>query len=184
MQNSSWELFHLCLCTIPIPLPLKSPVFELANQRLISKPTLPKPTVHLHPNWLNRARLSIMLVGLACVSAACSASDAQSAKGGKGGGDRAVPVVVATATQKTVPIFFRTTGTVQAYSTVSVKPQIDGQLNAVYFREGQEVRKGDPLFAIDPRPLQAALDEAIANQKKRLPRSARHKQRSCRPRLR
>jgi multidrug efflux system membrane fusion protein len=128
----------------------------------MSKPA-PFPQ-HSFP-WLHRGRLLLLTLGLIGLSA-CAASDAQSAKSGKGGDKRPVPVVLATATRKSVPIFFRTTGNVQAYSTVSVTSQVDGQLNAVYFKEGQEVRKGDPLFTIDPRPLEAALDAAIANQKK------------------
>jgi len=106
----------------------------------------------------------ILLLGLTCLSA-CAASDAQSTKSGSSG-TRPVPVVVAVVTQKTVPVFVQATGTVQAYSTVSVKSQIAGQLMEVNFKEGQEVQKGDPLFTIDPRPLQAALQEAMANRAK------------------
>ncbi len=113
---------------------------------------------------LNQRSFWLLILGLTCLSG-CAASEAQSAKGGKGG-DRPVPVVVATVAQKTIPLTVQTTGTVQAYSTVSVKSQIAGQLTAVYFQEGQEVHKGDRLFAIDERPLQAALSEALANRAK------------------
>lgn len=74
-----------------------------------------------------------------------------------------VPVLVAQAIQRTVPIQLQAIGTVEAYSTVSVKSQIDGYIAAVYFREGQDVKKGDLLVQIDPRPYQAALNQAEAN---------------------
>ena len=75
----------------------------------------------------------------------------------------AVPVTVATVTQKTVPIEVRVIGNGEAYSTVVVKSQVDGQLQRVYFQEGQDVREGDLLFAIDPRPFDSALKQAEAN---------------------
>ncbi len=113
---------------------------------------------------LRQSQLWVIMLGLTCLSA-CAASDAQP-NSAKSGGARPVPVVMATATQKTVPVFVQTTGTVQAYSTVSVKSQIAGQLMEVNFKEGQEVQKGDLLFTIDPRPLQASLQEAMANRAK------------------
>jgi multidrug efflux system membrane fusion protein len=74
-----------------------------------------------------------------------------------------VPVKVATAVQKDVPVQLRAIGNVEAYSTVEVKPQIDGELARVYFEEGDEVKKGELLFLIDTRPFEAALRQAEAN---------------------
>ncbi len=74
-----------------------------------------------------------------------------------------VPVITGNVTQKTVPVQLRNIGNVQAYSTVIVKSQIGGQLVRVHFTEGQDVRKGDLLFTIDPRPYEAALKQAEAN---------------------
>ena len=74
-----------------------------------------------------------------------------------------VPVVVGTAVEKPMPTQIRAIGTVQAISIIQVKPQISGQLMTVHFREGQDVQKGDLLFTIDRRPLQAALQQAEAN---------------------
>jgi len=54
-------------------------------------------------------------------------------------------------------------GTVQAYNTVTVLARVDGQVESVDFREGQNVKAGDRLAQIDPRPFQAALDNALAN---------------------
>ncbi|HWO40600.1 MAG TPA: efflux RND transporter periplasmic adaptor subunit [Candidatus Eisenbacteria bacterium] len=79
-----------------------------------------------------------------------------------GGGREVIPVVVATAVQKAVPIQIRAVGNVEAYSTVSVKSQVTGVLMKAHFREGQNVQKGQLLFTIDPRPFEAALKQAEA----------------------
>ncbi|MBD2487551.1 efflux RND transporter periplasmic adaptor subunit [Aulosira sp. FACHB-615] len=111
-------------------------------------------------------RLWLLILGLAYLCSACAkASEAQST-GKDAGKKRPVPVMVATATQKTIPILIKATGTVEAYSTVSVKSQIGGQLTGVYFRQGQNVKKGDLLFQIDSRPQQAALMQAMAAKAK------------------
>ncbi len=73
-----------------------------------------------------------------------------------------VPVSVARAVQKTVPVQIRVIGNVEAYNTVSIKAQINGMLDAVHFREGQDVKKGQMLFTIDRRPFVAALNQAKA----------------------
>ena len=73
-----------------------------------------------------------------------------------------LPVMVSTATQKTVPVQLRAIGNVQAYSTVTVKSKVGGELVSVHFTEGQDVKKGDLLFTIDPRSFEAALREAEA----------------------
>jgi multidrug efflux system membrane fusion protein len=76
---------------------------------------------------------------------------------------QAVPVTIASAIQKAVPIELRTFGTVQALASVAIKSQIGGILTEVRIKEGQDVKKGDLLFAIDPRPQEAALKQAEAN---------------------
>jgi multidrug efflux system membrane fusion protein len=73
-----------------------------------------------------------------------------------------VPVKVAVAALKAVPVQIRAVGAVEAYATVSIKSRVDGQLVGVHFREGQDVKKGDLLFTIDPRSYEAALKEAQA----------------------
>lgn len=75
---------------------------------------------------------------------------------------RPVPVVVAEAVQKTVPVQVRTIGNVEPYATVSIKARVGGELQQVNFKEGQDVKKGDLLFVIDPRTWEAALKEAQA----------------------
>lgn len=68
-----------------------------------------------------------------------------------------VPVEMATVTQQDVPIQIKAIGNVEPLSTVAVRSQVEGTLQRVAFVPGQEVRKGDLLFTVDPRPLQAAL---------------------------
>lgn len=75
----------------------------------------------------------------------------------------AVPVMVSTVVEKPLPIEVRAIGTVEAYSTVSVKSQVEGVVEHVRFTEGQDVNKGDLLFNIDKRPFEAALMQAEAN---------------------
>lgn len=75
----------------------------------------------------------------------------------------AAPVTVGTVTQEDVPVQIRAIGNVEAYSTVGVKAQVGGELMDIHFREGQYVKKGDPLFTIDSRPYEAALKQAEAN---------------------
>ena len=76
----------------------------------------------------------------------------------------AVPVTIIQAKVEAVPLQINAIGTVEAYSTVAVTAQSGGQLTKVYFAQGQYVRKGELLFTIDPRPLQAELSGAVANQ--------------------
>lgn len=83
-------------------------------------------------------------------------------KSGRGGGGP-IPVVVSKAEAKDVPVEIKAVGNVQAYSAVSIRSQITGQITQVHFKEGQEVKAGDELFTIDPRPFQAALNQAEAN---------------------
>lgn len=78
----------------------------------------------------------------------------------------AVPVTPGKVTLKDMPVYVRGLGTVQAFNTVTIKSRVDGQITRVQFTEGQEVKAGDPLFQIDPRPYQAALEQAQANLQK------------------
>jgi multidrug efflux system membrane fusion protein len=78
------------------------------------------------------------------------------------GGPPRVPVTVARAEQRSVPYEIPATGTVEPRQTVNVEAQVTGILTRVAFREGDEVAAGQVLFQIDPRPFQAALDQAQA----------------------
>jgi multidrug efflux system membrane fusion protein len=76
----------------------------------------------------------------------------------------AIPVQAATAGRADVPIQETGLGSVQAFNTVTIKVRVDGELQKVDFTEGQMVKAGDLLAQIDPRPFQAALDQALAKQ--------------------
>jgi membrane fusion protein, multidrug efflux system len=73
-----------------------------------------------------------------------------------------VPVMVSDAVEKTLPVQLTAVGNAQAYTTVGIKSQVNGQIMEVRFKEGQDVKKGDLLFVIDPRPFEAALRQAEA----------------------
>src|SRR6266566_1070162 len=94
-------------------------------------------------------------------TASTAKNSKQSGRGGPGG---PVPVVAGTAQKRDVPIYLDGIGTVQAYNTVTVHPQVSGTLTKVAFQEGQDMKKGDLIAVIDPRPYQAALDGAIAKK--------------------
>lgn len=79
--------------------------------------------------------------------------------------DAPIPVTAVTVEQRDVPIYLTALGTVQALNTVTVRPQVGGQLISLDFEEGAEVEKGAVIARIDPRSYQAALDQAIAKQK-------------------
>ncbi|MBV9827821.1 MAG: efflux RND transporter periplasmic adaptor subunit [Alphaproteobacteria bacterium] len=71
-----------------------------------------------------------------------------------------VPVMAAKAGSQNIPIIVRGIGNVAAFNEVAVKSRVDGNITKIFYREGQFVRIGDPLIQIDPRPYQAALDQA------------------------
>ena len=73
-----------------------------------------------------------------------------------------VPVVAGTAERTDVPIYLTGLGSVSGFNTVTVRSRVDGRLDRVLFREGQEVKAGEVLAQIDPRPLQAAANQALA----------------------
>lgn len=88
---------------------------------------------------------------------------AQTASSGASPG---IPVTGGVAEARDMPIYVSGIGSVQAYNNVTIKSRVDGQIVKVDFTEGQEVKKGDLLFEIDPRPYQAALAQATANKQK------------------
>jgi multidrug efflux system membrane fusion protein len=118
------------------------------------------------------AIIGILLLLLAWWSCHRSASPNQSAGSRPGGGRRGGPtggggpvlVVAGKVEQKDVPIYLDGLGTVQAFNTVTVHTRVDGELQQVLFSEGQDVKTGDVLAIVDPRPYQAALDQAIAKK--------------------
>jgi multidrug efflux system membrane fusion protein len=88
---------------------------------------------------------------------------AQAAGARRENGSPPVPVVTATVDRKSMPMAIRVIGAAEAYSNVAVHPQITGQLTSVDFEEGGDVTKGEIIFTLDFRPLEAALEQANAN---------------------
>jgi membrane fusion protein, multidrug efflux system len=92
-----------------------------------------------------------------------SAEGGREGKGARGGAEaRPVAVTVFTAERKTVPVDLRVVGNALPFKTVSVVSQVSGPLTHVYFKQGDYVKRGQPLFEVDPRPLQATLDQVSA----------------------
>ena len=76
----------------------------------------------------------------------------------------AVPVKIASAEKADFPVYLTGLGTVQGFNTVQVRPRVDGQIDKIAFTEGQIAKEGELLVSIDPRPYQAALDQAKAKK--------------------
>lgn len=97
-------------------------------------------------------------------STAATDGSAAPRSGGKSsggrGGDRVVPVQVATAEKKPLPIWIEGLGTVNAFQQVTVRAQVDGRLEKVLFEEGKPVKKGEVIAQIDPRPFVVQLHQA------------------------
>jgi len=103
-----------------------------------------------------RARGTAALLALALLTLACGRGRADAPR------QAAVPVVAAAALRKDVPVQLRTIGAVEPLATVAVKPQVGGIITIVHFQEGSYVGEGELLFTIDPRPYEAALQQAEA----------------------
>src|SRR6266481_3830212 len=97
--------------------------------------------------------LAGLAAGLSLLSA-CAGTKAAS------GPPPPVPVLAATVEKKDIPLQVHAIGAVEAYSTVSVKTQITGELTGVFFKEGEDVKKGQLIFTLDQRPLEADVRRA------------------------
>jgi multidrug efflux system membrane fusion protein len=109
---------------------------------------------------LFRMRLAFAIL-LVMAQLACNTAPPAAGPSGRGGFP-ASPVTAAKAQQRDVPVEVRQIGSVEAVSVIAVKAQIGGELTRVFFREGDEVRKGQKLFEIDSRPYQQTIDQAQA----------------------
>jgi multidrug efflux system membrane fusion protein len=110
--------------------------------------------------------IGIVLIALAAVFYYIfSASAPQQRRGGRfTAGEGPVPVLVAPAARADVPVYMDAVGTIKALNTVTVRPQVDGKLLSVNFKEGEDIKKGDVLAKIDPVIYQAQLNQAIAKK--------------------
>lgn len=105
-----------------------------------------------------RFAAALALLGL-CFVAACSGGDDVKAQKGKNG-PKPAPVTAALAVKKDAPTIIRAIGNVEPFATVSVKSQVGGKIIEQYVHDGQDVKAGDKLFQIDPRPFQLAMAES------------------------
>ena len=103
------------------------------------------------------------VVALQCVVAAALAAAGCAKKDTRAALKETVPVTVGTAARQDVPLEVRAIGHVEPYSTVALKARVGGEVTRVGFKDGQDVKKGDVLFEIDPRPYEATLAQARAS---------------------
>jgi membrane fusion protein, multidrug efflux system len=115
---------------------------------------------------VERLRSSILLFVLTAIlfTAGCGNKGQTQGTGGSGGRPPA-PVVVASVEQRDIPLQIRAIGNVEAYQTVQVRSQVNGQIQKIFFKEGEDVRERQPLFQLDPRPFRADLEKAIGQMK-------------------
>ncbi|MGB6452441.1 MAG: efflux RND transporter periplasmic adaptor subunit [Steroidobacteraceae bacterium] len=118
--------------------------------------------------WMSRTRLTMLGAGLVVVGICVWSLSPQRSRSvaATRSGPEAVAVDAAPATRRDVPIYLDGLGTVQAFYTVKVNSRVDGELEKVAFAEGQDVKRGQLLAQIDPRPYKAALDQAVATRAK------------------
>ena len=110
--------------------------------------------------------IGLLLASLAmpgCSTTETSADGGKKGKKGKGGDAGPVPVEVAKVVRKNVPIDITAVGNVEPLSTVSVRPQVGGQIEEVFIQDGQYVAKGQKLFQINPKPFEAQVAQVDAN---------------------
>ena len=110
---------------------------------------------------IHKTALGVLLTLLLCGALAGCGRGQKNARAS--GPPPSVPVGVATVKQRDFPVYLTGLGSVTAFNTVSLKTRIDGQITQVNFVEGQDVKEGELLIQIDPRPYQVALEQAQAN---------------------
>jgi len=102
----------------------------------------------------------------ALVLSGCSSKDSVQAAAPGPSGRPPAPVVVTSVQQRDVPIQIQAIGNVEAYQMVQIKSQVDGQIQSIFFNQGEDVHKGQLLVQLDKRPFQANLEKAIGQLKK------------------
>ncbi len=115
---------------------------------------------------MTRPRRVLIVAALALVAIGAGSYLLRASQGASAPASRPVPAVPVTAARvvtRTVPVRLRTIGNIEPYTTVALKALVDGQIVAVRFTEGDEVKKGAVLFEIDRRPFEAQLQQAQAN---------------------
>ncbi|MGZ4824442.1 MAG: biotin/lipoyl-binding protein, partial [Terriglobales bacterium] len=117
---------------------------------------------------MSRGRIIIVLAGILLVvigaTAVRNSKKTQTPKGAApNAANRGVRVLAEAAAQRDVPVYLRGLGSVLAFNTVTIRTRVDGQITKISFREGDEVKQGELLVQIDPRPFDVMLHTAEAN---------------------
>jgi multidrug efflux system membrane fusion protein len=115
---------------------------------------------------VKRAIGAVAIIALSAAAVFFGGLDSDVPPAAAQGSPPGIPVTAGTVASADVPVFLNGIGTVQAYNSVAIKSRADGQIVKVEFKEGQDVKEGDPLFQIDPRSYQAALEQALAVKQK------------------
>jgi len=127
----------------------------------------PKPSVHVAGRSKTKARVvqivSVAVLALLLLLLWRFLGDRSAPRAAGTGRGEVVPVELGIVSQRDMPVQLKAIGNVEPLITIAVRSQVEGTLQRVGFVPGQEVKKGDVLFVIDPRPLQAALSQAEAN---------------------
>ncbi len=110
------------------------------------------------------ATIIILIAVVAALYYVFAGPSAQQRRANRFGAEGPVPVLAAAVTRADVPVYLDAVGTIKALNTVTVRPQVDGKLLSVNFKEGDDVKKGDVLAKIDPVIYQAQLDQAAAKK--------------------
>jgi len=122
----------------------------------------PERTLFARPQL--RLSLAIVLVAICAGFSGCTSADSKQQQRAQAAGPRVVSVAVAKVQQQDVPVYLTGLGSVTAFNTANIKSRVDGQIVEVNFREGQNVKQGELLIVIDPRPYQAQLDQMQAQK--------------------
>src|ERR1022692_1214213 len=125
--------------------------------------SLREPTVMQRA--VERLRLSMLLFPLAAVLLVSGCTNKAQQMGGGSGRRPPAPVVVAGVEQLDIPVQIKAIGNVEAYQTVQIRSQVNGKIQKIFFKEGEDVHQGQPLFQLDKRPFQADLEKAIGQMK-------------------
>jgi multidrug efflux system membrane fusion protein len=115
-------------------------------------------------NLIERLRSSVFFLLFSAVFILSGCGKKDQVMAATPGGRPPAPVVVASVEQRDIPVQVQTIGNVEAYQTVQIRCQVNGEIEKIFFHEGDEVRKGQLLFELDRRPFQADLDKAIAQE--------------------
>ena len=110
-------------------------------------------------------RPSSSLIVLSLAVAILASGCANKGQGSASAARPPAPVVVASVEQRDIPLQITGIGNVEAYQTVQIRSQVNGQIEKIFFKEGDDVRQGQKLFELDKRPFEADLDKAIAQTK-------------------